>query len=260
MKQKPEEYSSVQKAIGILMAFRPYNRDMGTLELSQKLGIHKSSVSRLLGVLTYHGLLQQDPITKKYKLGKTTADLGRAISRSHSIQLVSIAQPFMDRLRDSVGESVSLEVMSGSSVILATESPGPPPVSVAFNVGERVPLHVASGAKTILAFSPSEFVNKVVKGKLRRYTPNTISNQKMFKSQLAEIRAEGVAYDRGEYNIDVVSIGSPVFNHIKKPIAAISVCAPAYRMKFHNESDLVSQLKKTAADISTQLFYTEEKD
>ena len=184
MKQRPDDYGSVQKAIEILMAFTPHNHDMGTLELSEKLGIHKSSVSRLLGVLTYHCLLQQDPSTKKYKLGKATADLGRAISRSHSIQLVSIAQPFMDRLRDSVGESVSLEVISGSSVILVTESPGPPPVSVAFNVGERVPLHVASGAKAILAFSPRELIDHFIKGKLRRYTPNTISNPKIFKSQL----------------------------------------------------------------------------
>ena len=53
----------------------------------------------------------------------------------------------MDRLRDSVGESVSLEVLAGSSIILVTEAPGPPPVSVAFNAGERVPLHVASGVK-----------------------------------------------------------------------------------------------------------------
>ncbi len=103
MKRKPDDYSSVQKAIEILMAFTPHNQEMGTLELSQKLGFHKSSVSRLLGVLTYHCLLQQDPITKKYKLGKATADLGLAISRSHSTQLVSIAQPFIDRLRDSVG-------------------------------------------------------------------------------------------------------------------------------------------------------------
>ena len=260
MKKKPEDYSSVQKAIGILMAFTPHNQDMGTLELSQKLGIHKSSVSRLLGVLTYHGLIQQDPITKKYKLGKATADLGRAISRSHSIQLVSIAQPFMDRLRDSVGESVSLEAMSGSSVILATESPGPPPVSVAFNVGEKAPLHVASGAKAILAFSPPDMIEKVVKGKLRRYTPNTITNQKLLKKQLSQIRHEGVAYDRGEYNIDVFSIGVPVFNHVEKPIAAVSVCAPAYRMKSHNQADLVSQLKATAAEISARLFYAEEKN
>ncbi len=260
MKKRPEDYSSVQKAIGILMAFTPHNHEMGTLELSQKLGIHQSSVSRLLGVLTYHNLLQQNPSTKKYHLGKATADLGRAISRSLSIQLVSIAQPFMDRLRDSVGESVSLEVMSGSSVILLTESPGPPPVSLAFNVGERVPLHVASGAKVILAFSPPELIDKYINGKLKRYTPNTISNQKMFKSQLAEVRQQGVAYDRGEYNIDVFSIGAPIFNHVKKPIGALSVCAPAYRMESHNESNLVSQLKETAAEISARLFYTEEKN
>jgi DNA-binding IclR family transcriptional regulator len=260
MKQKPDDYGSVQKAIEILMAFTPHNHDMGTLELSEKLGIHKSTVSRLLGVLTYHRLLQQEPKTKKYKLGKATADLGRAINRSLSTQLVSIAQPYMDRLRDSVGESVSLEVLAGSTIILVTEAPGPPPVSVAFNVGERVPLHVASGAKAILAFSPRDLVDRLIKGNLRRYTPKTISNPKIIKSQLEVIRRQGVAYDRGEYNADVISIGAPIFDHSKKPIAAVSICAPAYRMETHIESDIVSRLKETAAEISRQLFYSDESD
>ncbi|MBW1802622.1 MAG: IclR family transcriptional regulator, partial [Deltaproteobacteria bacterium] len=129
-----------------------------------------------------------------------------------------------------------------------------------FNVGERVPFHVASGAKAILAFSPSELVDRVIQGKLRRYTSNTITDPEVFKKQLEDIRRRGVAYDRGEYNIDVISIGAPVFNHVREPVAAISVCAPAYRMEKHFESDIVLHLKEAAAEISAGLFYQEESD
>lgn len=260
MKQKPEDYSSVQKAIEILKAFIPNNPQMGTLELSQKLGLHKSTVSRLLGVLTYHQLLQHDPKTKKYMLGKTAADLGKAITQSLSTQLVRIAQPFMDRLRDTVRESVSLEVMSGNAVVLATEAPGPPPVSVAFNVGERVPFHVASGAKAIFAFSPPELIDRYITGELKSYTPNTITDPSVFRKVLKEIRLQGVAFDRGEYNIDVYSIGAPIFDHSERPVAAVSVCAPKYRMKPYVESKIISQLKATAAEISSRLLYANDKE
>ena len=51
-------HRAVEKALDLLIAFTPYNREMGTLELSEKMGFHKSTVSRLLHVLTRKGLLQ----------------------------------------------------------------------------------------------------------------------------------------------------------------------------------------------------------
>jgi len=50
--KKPDDYVSVQKALQILLAFETQNRAMGTMEISALLEIHKSTVSRLLNVLT----------------------------------------------------------------------------------------------------------------------------------------------------------------------------------------------------------------
>jgi DNA-binding IclR family transcriptional regulator len=70
MNKKPDDYISVQKALEILLAFTPNNQEMGTMELSNKLGFHKSTVSRLLRVLTFYGFLQQDSKTKKIYAGQ----------------------------------------------------------------------------------------------------------------------------------------------------------------------------------------------
>jgi DNA-binding IclR family transcriptional regulator len=231
---------------------------MGTLGLSNKLGIHKSTISRLCSVLTYYGLLQQDPLTKKYRLGKTSSDMGRAVSKSLTNHLVKVAQPLMDQLRDSVGESVSLEALTGDSVILVNESHGPLPVSVAFSTGSRVPIHVSSGAKAILAFSSPEVVDRLISKKLKRFTPNTITDRKAFKRHLEKIRSKGVSIDRGEYSEDLVSIGSPIFDHTGKVIASISVCSPTFRMTKRKESKMISLIKETAAVISERLFYSQE--
>ena len=255
MKRKPDDYSSVQKAIKILISFIPDNKEKGTLEISNKLGIHKSTVSRLSYVLTYYGLLQQDPETKKYKLGKTSADMGRAVIQSLTNQIGRVAQPFMDQLRDTVGESISLEAIIGDLVILVSESSGPSPVSVAFTQGSRVPLHVSSGAKAVLAFSAPEIVDRLISKKLRRFTSKTITDPAAFKEQLKSIRNEGVAFDRGEFSEDLISIGAPIFDHTGKPIAAVSVCSPIFRITPQKESKMVSEIKKTASIISENLFY-----
>ena len=161
MPQKHLGYSSAQKAIEILLAFVPDNREMGTLELSRLLGLNKSTVSRLIRVLAHYNLLQQDDNTKKYSLGRSAAFIGKAVQQSLSTRLVSIAQPLTNYLRDTIGESVCLEVMSGDHVYLVAKAVGPPPLSISFK--DRIPIHAAAGAKSILAFSSPEVVERLIK-------------------------------------------------------------------------------------------------
>lgn len=258
--EKTGVYGSVQKAIGILLAFVPQNKEMGTLELSEKLGLHKSTVSRLLHVLTQYELVRQDSDTKKYTLGKSAAAIGRSANRSLSSQLISIARTYCDDLRDAIDETVGLEVMSGKSTMLAYSAEGTNIVTVTFKVGEFLPVHVAAGAKAILAFSPPETVDRLIKGNLRRFNSNTITKQGVFKRLLREIKQNGIAFDNGEYSSDLHAIASPVFNNQKKPIAALVMSAPAYRVKSLKEPSIISLLKETASKISARLLYSDEAD
>jgi DNA-binding IclR family transcriptional regulator len=257
MPQKHLGYSSAQKAIEILLAFVPDNREMGTLELSRLLRLNKSTVSRLIRVLEHYSLLHQDDSTKKYSLGRSAAFIGKAFQESLSTRLVAIAQPFTNSLRDTIGESVCLEVMSGDHVYLVAKAVGPPPLSISFK--DRIPIHAAAGAKSILAFFSPEAVERLINRKLARLTPNTITDPDVLRTHLKEIRRQGVAFDRGEDNIDVHAIGAPIFNHEGEPIAAICVCVPASRMDSYVKSNIVSKLKETAAKISDRFFYSEDK-
>ena len=130
---KAVEYSSVQKAIGILLSFIPDNKAMGNLELSKSLGMNKSTVSRLMRVLVHYGLMQQDQETQKYELGRTSALLGMAVEVSQSERLAQLGKPYVDYLRDTVGESVCLEVLlaDGHNKVVCA-AVGPPPLSVIF--------------------------------------------------------------------------------------------------------------------------------
>jgi IclR family acetate operon transcriptional repressor len=250
--------SSAEKVLRILKTFSVKDHEVGNLELSEKLGFPRSTVNRLLHVLESSGFVRQNPETKKYMLGRSAADIGRAFSRSLSTQLVSIAYPHLDGLRDRIGETVGLEVISGNNTTLVYEAQGPSPVRVSFNVGDRLPFHVAAGAKAILAFSSPDVIESQLKEKLTRFTPNTITRRKILKSQLEEIRRQGVAFDHGELNSDVHAMGAPIFNHDNKPVAAIVIAAPAYRMQTHIESNGALLLKETAAKISAKLFYSEK--
>lgn len=249
---KSLEYSSVQKALSILLSFIPENKPIGTLQLSEILGFNKSTVSRLIQVLMHFGLVQQDDQSKKYMLGRTAAMLGMAVEGSQFNRLAELSLSHIEHLRDVVGESVCVEaIISGRTKVLC-QAIGPPPLSVTFE--DFLPLHVAAGSKAILAFMDSEVVTNMMNGNLKKFTEDSITDIETLKSHLEEIKRQGLAYDHGETNKDVHAVSVPIFNHMERPIAAVSICVPSNRLNKILNTKLISELKDTALQISEQLL------
>lgn len=247
--------NSIEKALEILVAFTPYNQEMGTGEISQKLGLHKATASRILRTLADKGFLQQDPETKKFSLGPAASAIGRAYVNGLNSNLVLLAKPFIDDLRSTLEETVVLEILSGTSTVMAYVAEGPQRVRIAGSVGDRLPVHAAAGAKAILAFSPPEKVEKLIAGRLPQLTANTITDIEAYKSGLDEIRRNGYSFDNEEIDIGINAVGVPIFDHDREPIAAVVVAGPSQRITGKADAAVVMRAKKTAAEISQRMDY-----
>lgn len=247
--------NSIEKALEILMAFTPYNQELGTGEISEKLGLHKATASRILRTLADKGFLQQDPATRKFKLGHAASDIGRAYNSGLSPNLVQMAKPFIDELRNNLEETIVLEVLSGTSTVMAYVAEGPQRVRIAGTVGDRLPAHAAAGAKAVMAFLPQETVEKLVKGELLQLTANTITDPSAYRLELEKIRRKGYSIDREELDVGINAVGAPIFNHEDKPIAAVVVAGPTQRVTGKKDSAVVMWTKKTADEISKRLNY-----
>jgi IclR family KDG regulon transcriptional repressor len=257
--RKPNDYHSVQKALQILLAFVPHNNEMGTSEISTRLGLHKSTVSRLLNVLTSYGFLQHDAKTRKFRLGTTAAKISTAIKQSLSEQLIGIAQPHLDDLRNEIGETVALEVWAGNITIMAYRAEVLRLRRVfLLRPGDRVDIHVSAGARVILAFLAPHVVDRVLQGPFERYTENTIVDPNILKEQIRKARDEGFAISRGERHPDSNIIAVPIFDYEKRPVAAISLFTTTERLPKLLETDIILKLNQAAARISTKLLYFEE--
>lgn len=253
-------HHSVGKALEIIKTFIPDNRERSTVGLARELNLNTSTVSRLLGVLTFHGFLQQNPNTKKYSLGKVALFLGKAVHKTINEQIVDIAKPHIDKLRESIELDTGLEVLLSKETVLAYRAWGPQRYKFRFSIGERLAVHVAAGARVIMAFSSPELVDSMLKGRLDRLTPKTITNRKTLKKKLAEYRKLGVAFDMGEMDEDYVNAAAPIFNYERRPVAAVVIGESARRIKGRFDRRLINALKTTAAEISSELFYSQDTD
>lgn len=259
MKTPPAKINAIEKALQILSVFIPHNQELGTLEIAHRLGFNKATVSRTLLILAKHGFLNKNPATKKFKLGHAVLNLGLAVSRSLKNDMVQIAKPYIDDLRDEVEESVILEVLSGRYTVMAYIADGPRRVRLAGSIGDMLPIHVAAGAKAILAHSSSQIVDNLLEKKLPQLTEHTITDPKILKDQLKEIRKTGISFDLEEHDLDITAMAAPIFNREEQAVAAVVVAGPSQRIPRKPDSEIALLLKKTALSISRQLYFPADK-
>ena len=245
--------NSIEKALEILKAFTPDNQPLRSLEISNRLKMNKATVNRILLDLKKKGFVSQDKTTRRYRLGPSTALLGRAVTKSLSGRLVALAKPFIDTFRDRVHETVNLAAVMNERIYLMYSARGAGPVTVSPKVGEQTFIHANADAKAIAAFSSKEFIDRGLAGGLEKFTSKTVTDPEKIRKEYEKIRATGLAYDREERAEDVHAVAAPIINHEDRVIAAVEIVAPKFRMRKSIESGLVELLKKTANDISVRL-------
>jgi IclR family acetate operon transcriptional repressor len=254
MQHMSKTHQSLEKALTLLLVFAPHNKEMGTVELSSLLGLHKSTVSRLLKVLVAHKFLIHNPETRKYSLGPAIIQLGRALNQSLRTNLVQIAKPYVDDLRYRLRETVVFEILAGENMVMAYVAEGTRLVRLAGSIGDRVPFHAAAGAKAFLAYCSPEVRDSLLGIKLRRFTKYTITNRKRLDHELEAIRRKGFAFDQEELDEGTFAIGAPIFNHENSPIAALVVAGPSQRISWSDDSPIVAELLETAEKISRRFY------
>ena len=249
------KHNAIEKALVILGLFAIDNQELSTMEISKMLGYHKATASRTLLLLKKYGFLEQNEQTKKFKLGPAIIDLGLSVNRSLKNDLIQIAKPYLDNLRDTLQETVALEVLSGRNTVMAYVAEGPRRIRLGADVGMLMPTHASAGAKAILAFiSPDEW-DSFLDTDLVRFTPNSITDRNLFYKELEKIRETRIAFDIGEHDSDLNAIGSPIFNMEGIPVAAVVVVGLANRIGDELDSKEAIEVKKAAENISKRLYY-----
>src|SRR5512135_585367 len=100
---------SVDRAAALLLALGESPGAAGVTELARRLGLHKSTASRLLATLQRRGLVEQDDESGKYRLGLVVIRLAERAERT--LDLRGIAMGELDRLARATHETTGLGVI-----------------------------------------------------------------------------------------------------------------------------------------------------
>ena len=247
---------SVDRTLDVLEALASRRGATGISELSLLVGLHVSTVHRLLATLVDRGYVRQDPETSRYHLGSRVFTLASAADLHLDLRLV--ARPFLERMMRGSGETANLVTVSGHEVIYLDQVASMHLVKMFTSPGLHAPLYCTGTGKVLLAFKGDEFAEPVLAGPMRRYTARTLVTRPALERELALIRQNGFSVDNEEMEEGVRCLAVPVFDRKNRCVGAMSVSGPTSRMTTERVERLAPALRQIADELSRQLGFETE--
>jgi IclR family KDG regulon transcriptional repressor len=252
--QRSSTVQSVERAIAILKSFSLEKPERGVNELSRELGLHKSTVSRLMTTLERGGLLARDPDTERYRLGIDL--IGLAAQVVSYINVREVARPFLRQLAETCQETVNLTVLDAGQIVnLEQFISSARQVKNIGRVGRRMCPHCTAAGKVLLAHLTGAELGQILPRELERFTPHTITDHHKLRQELAWVREQGYATALEELEEGLNVVAGPIHDHTGGVIASISVAGPAYRVTPERLVELTARVTDTARQISERLGY-----
>lgn len=241
---------SADKALSILAAFSESRPDAGVSELAAELGVHKSTVSRLLVALERRGLVRREG--DRFAPGPELVRLGAlALGR---LPLASVAREPLARLAEETGETVNLAVRRGDSALNVHQVQTAHLVGLTDWTGRALPLHATANGKVLLAFGDGALPRD-----LPGLMPKTITERRTLRAELEDVRRAGFAVATEELELGLHAAAAPVFDAAGACVAAVSISAPAYRLPEGELPAAGERCGRTAGEVSAALGYGVER-
>ena len=242
----------MDKALITLEAMSRYERDVDLSSLARDVKMPKSTLVRLLKAMLRHAIVQQDPRTRRYRLGTALMHLGRAAQRQFDIE--RIVRPFLAELTKATGETASFAILEGDRAVYDVQVLSNSIIRGAPPIGASLGLHCTAVGKVLLtSFSETELEALVNKHGLPRHTDKTIVNAGRLRKELEKIRRTGYALDNEEAEPGGRCIAAPILDDRHEVIAAVSITGPTTRMPMDQIDNLAGIVKRTAQKISAYL-------
>jgi IclR family acetate operon transcriptional repressor len=217
---------SVERALLALELLADAADGLRLAEIAHRLGLAASTVHRLLCTLEDRGFVRFDRPRLRWSIGRTALTVGANFAATRDI--VGAASPALARLRHATRETVNLGIVQDGTVsFVARLSPSGVPLSTR---PAAVPVHGSSIGKAILAWQPEREVRGFLRIGLAPATARSITEGSHLLAQLASVRRHGFAVDDEENTVGLRCVAAAVHDEYRRPVAAVSVAAPADRL------------------------------
>lgn len=245
---------SVKRAITILEYLAKAEEPKELAAISRDLVMNKSTVYRFLSTLAEAGYVRQESNTGRYTLGSRIAWLSAKFLEKMDIR--QLARPILEDLARESGETIHLAILDRDEVVYIDKIDGKQALIMAARVGSRTPVHSTALGIAMLANLPeSEWRRYVAEVGLKPRTRNTIVDPEAFFDRLRQVQKQNYAIDNAENQEGIRCVATPVRDHTRKTIAALSISGCTVTLALAKLESFVPLAQKAALAISERLGF-----
>lgn len=245
-----ETNQTVNNALEVVECFVSAD-EIGIREIAEKLHVGIASAARLVASLESYGYLQQNPNTKKYRLG-TRFLYWASLSKDRN-EIVYLLQPYLEHVAEQFQATAHLSVWDKDKVLILRKIIRGQVVTMSSREGSTLPAHACAMGKCLLAFRNEDEVNDFINSnKFETYTENTITDRKKLLKEIAQVKKNGYAIDNEEASIGLYCVAIPLTDRRNRVVAACSLSGLPKVMR-GNKNEILKALQHTAKMVEDSL-------
>ncbi|QZN85128.1 IclR family transcriptional regulator [Cellulomonas sp. C5510] len=236
---------SVDRALRTLDAVAAAGPEGSTLaDLSAALGVHKTTVHRSLAALRHRDFVAQDPVSGRYALGPAAVRLADRYFAEDD--LPARLHGALVALCAATDELVHLGVLSGVQVVYLDKVEPERAVRVWSAVGRRNWAATTALGRAMLAFRDTS--RATLDGYVRAVEPAGRVDAGHVADELHRARGRGYAVEQQENEPGIACLAVPLLRGTR-PVAALSITAPAERMTAQRMAELHTSIREVVPPL-----------
>jgi len=243
------------RGLRVLEIIAEADKPLTIAEIAKILGVSRSSAFRITYTLNHLGFLSCPKGDKLYDLGPRVLGLG--FSYLNRQDIIKIAKPHLERLRDQTEISSHLAIRETNEVLYLDNIVSKSSFVSNISTGERRPVYASPLGWVLMGDILDADIRDVFEGtifkKLTEHTPKNIDD---LIARISQARERGYVISRGFVQRGGSTITAPILDEAGKVVAVIDISGPDSGFDFDKmDSFYVPAVVDTAREISRNLGY-----
>lgn len=243
--------SVISNVIDVLRCFSIEEPLQGVTEIAVQVGLHKSTVSRILATLENENIVERDPLSRRFRLGLGIITLAGPLLADLDVR--KVAHPVLDDLSRETGETSALVLWNGTESITVEQVVSRNNVKHTSPLGTSYATALSASVQVFLALEEEDRVRHLLGSrKIHHPSPNS-EDLGAYLARLRNVRSLGYAVNFGETSEEEVGIAVPVHDHRGDVAAAVLISAPRFRVNEEHLDILTAACVRAAKDVTRRL-------
>ena len=254
--ERRQRVQSAEMGMGILKALSRLGGAASLTAVAAEVGESTAKVHRYMASLAQEGLVEQDPATQRYYLGREAIRIGLAALRQ--CDPIRLGESALVRLREELEVTCFLAIMGNKGpTILRFEEPGLP-VTINVRAGSVLPMLWSATGQVFLSYMDDMIIRRQAEEELTQATPEqraSLQDRDPIESLRKEVRSRGCSMIKDTLLSGIGAVAAPVFDHTGRVCAVLTALGAARGFDTRPDGKIASLVIRNAAEISAALGF-----